>query len=87
MTSGFGDAANMDLIRGGQGQGAAVGYATQWGAYGSVDTAIRVVNGEKAVVQGDGMQMVDKDNNMPATGDYTGNVDFKSAYKKIWGIS
>ena len=51
------------------------------------DTAIRIVNGEKALVQGDGMQMVDKDNNMPATGDYTGNVDFKGAYKKIWGIS
>jgi ribose transport system substrate-binding protein len=86
VASGFGDAANMDLIRNGQGQGAAVGYATAWGAYGSVDTAIRVINGEKALVQGDGMQMVDKDHNMPASGDYTGNVDFKAAYKKAWGV-
>ncbi|MGV1009068.1 MAG: sugar ABC transporter substrate-binding protein [Dermatophilaceae bacterium] len=87
VASGFGDSANMDLIRQGQGQGAAVGYASQWGAYGSVDTAIRIINGEQALVQGDGMQMVDKDNNMPATGDYTGNVDFKAAYKKAWGVS
>lgn len=87
VASGFGDAANMDLIRNGQGQGAGVGYASAWGAYGSIDTAIRIVNGEKALVQGDGMQMVDKDNNLPPPGqDYTGNVDFKSAYKKIWGL-
>ncbi len=52
-----------------------------------MDTAIRIVNGEKALVQGDGMQFVDKDNNMPPTGDYTGNVDFKAAYKKAWGVS
>ncbi len=88
VATGFGDAANMDLIRNGQGQGGIVGYATAWGAYGSVDTAIRIINGEKALVQGDGMQFVDKDNNLPPAGqDYTGNVDFKSAYKKIWGIS
>lgn len=87
VASGFGDSSNMDLIRNGQGQGAAVGYASAWGAYGSVDTAIRVINAEKPLVQGDGMQMVDKDHNMPASGDYTGNVDFKSAYKKAWGVS
>lgn len=87
VTSGFGDQANMNLIRGGQGQNSIVGYATAWGAYGSVDTAIRVINGERPLVQGDGMQMVDRDRNLPPPGeDYQGPVDFRSAYKKLWGV-
>jgi ribose transport system substrate-binding protein len=86
VISGFGDAANMDLIRSNGGQDAVMGYATPWGAYGSVDEAIRVLNGEKPVVEGDGMQVVDKDHNLPDSGDYTGGVDYKAAYQKAWGI-
>jgi len=86
VISGFGDAANMDIIRNNGGQDAVLGYATPWGAYGSVDEAIRVLNGEQPVVEGDGMQVVDKDHNLPDSGDYTGDVDYKAAYQKAWGI-
>lgn len=86
--TGFGDAANMELIRTNGGQNGVLGYATEWGAWGSIDTAIRVMNGEDPVVQGDGFQMVDADHNLPPEGeDYQGNVDFKSEYKKLWGVS
>jgi len=88
VASGFGDAANMELVRADGGQNGVLGYATEWGAWGSVDTAIRVMNGEEPVVEGDGFQMVDADNNLPAEGeDYQGNVDFKSDYKALWGVS
>jgi ribose transport system substrate-binding protein len=88
VASGFGNAANMELIRANAGQSAVLGYATEWGAWGSVDTAIRVMNGEEPVVEGDGFQMVDADNNLPAEGeDYQGDVDFKSEYKALWGVS
>jgi ribose transport system substrate-binding protein len=87
VVTGFGDASSMDLVRNKQGQNAVVGYATPWGAYGSVDTAIRLLNGEAPQVQGDGMLMIDIDHNLPVAGkDYEGNVDYKAAYKKLWGI-
>ncbi|MEU4222870.1 substrate-binding domain-containing protein [Nonomuraea sp. NPDC026600] len=86
ISSGFGDASTMDLIRTSTFSFGALGYASQWGAYGSVDTAIRVLNGEQPQPQGDGFQMVDKDKNLPDSGDYQGGVDFKSQYKKLWGL-
>jgi ribose transport system substrate-binding protein len=88
VVSGFGDAANFDLIRNNGGQTALLGYATAWGAYGSVDTAIRVLNGEQPQVEGDGFQIVDAKHNLPAAGqDYDGGVDYVAAYKKLWGLS
>jgi ribose transport system substrate-binding protein len=86
VATGFGDETNFSLISKGAGQNAAVGYATAWGGYGSVDEAIRVVNGEDPVVEGDGFQMVDS-TNLPASGqDYSGGVDYISAYKTLWGL-
>lgn len=88
VVTGFGDNTSMDLIRNKQGQNGVVGYATPWGAYGSVDTAIRLLNGEAPQVQGDGMLIIDADHNLPAAGkDYEGNVDYRAAYKKLWGIA
>ncbi|MFT4265163.1 MAG: substrate-binding domain-containing protein [Nocardioides sp.] len=88
VVSGFGDSSTMDLIRkGNSGLTAALGYATEWGAYGSVDEAIRVVNGEDPVVEGDGFQVVDADHNLPDSGDYDGGVDYKAEYLKLWGVA
>jgi len=88
VVTGFGDESNFGLIRDGGGQTAGLGYATAWGGYGSVDTAIRILNGQAPVVEGDGFQMIDATHNMPAAGqDYDGGVDFVAAYKKAWGVS
>jgi ribose transport system substrate-binding protein len=87
VSSGFGDASTMDLIRDAGYEFGALGYASQWGSYGSVDEAIRVLNGEEPVVEGDGFQMVDKDNNLPESGDYQGDVDFKAEYLALWGVA
>ncbi|MFF5078235.1 sugar ABC transporter substrate-binding protein [Actinoplanes sp. NPDC000266] len=87
VASGFGDASALDLVRNNDGLNAVLGYATEWGSYGSVDEAIRVLNGEKPVVEGDGFQVVDAKTNMPASGDYIGgDVDFKTKYRALWGI-
>jgi ribose transport system substrate-binding protein len=88
VISGFGDKTNMDIIRNNGGQNAIVGYPSEWGGWGSVDEAIRILNGEKPVVEGDGLQVVDKDHALPASGkDFTGGVDWVTAYKKAWGVS
>jgi ribose transport system substrate-binding protein len=87
VISGLGTSANFDLIRSDSGQDAIVGYPIEWGAWGSVDTAIRVLNGEDVEVTGDGYKVVDGDNNLPASGkDFTGDVDYKAAYQKAWGV-
>ena len=87
VASGFGDASTMDLIRSTPINLGSLGYSSGWGAYGSVDTAIRVLNDEDALVQGDGFQMVDKDNNLPDSGDYTGGVDHVAEYSALWGVN
>jgi ribose transport system substrate-binding protein len=83
----LGGGPNLDVIRNDGGLDATVAIPAEWSAYGSVDTAIRVVNGEEPQVQGSGVQVVDADNNMPAAGEpFTGDVDFQAAYDKAWGL-
>jgi len=87
VSTGFGDASSMDLIRSAPYTLGTVGYASPWGGYGSVDTAIRLLAGKQPVAEGDGFQMVDKTHNLPASGDYDPGVDYKAEYKKLWGVS
>jgi ribose transport system substrate-binding protein len=77
----------LDLIRENAGLDATVGYASSWGAWGSVDEAIRLLNGEDLQIEGDGYQVVDADNNMPASGGYQGPADFEAVYTALWGVS
>lgn len=82
-----GDAPALDLIRqGNAGLDATIGFAVQWGAWGSVDTAIRILDGDQAVYIGESMQAVDADHNMPASGQYTGNIDYQAKFKAAWGV-
>lgn len=81
-----GDAAALDLIRkGNSGFNATIGFAVQWGAWGSVDTAIRILAGQQAKYIGESMQAVDATHNMPSSGMYTGDIDFKAKFEKAWG--
>jgi ribose transport system substrate-binding protein len=81
-----GDAPVIDMIRqGGSGVGADIGYASEWGAWGSIDTAIRILNGQDPVYIGEPIQAVDADNNLPESGGYAGGADFKSIFLEAWG--
>jgi ribose transport system substrate-binding protein len=82
-----GDEPALDLIRqGGSGFDATIGFAVQWGAWGSVDTALRVLAGEDAAYIGESMQAIDADNNMPDSGQYTGSVDYQPLFETAWGV-
>ncbi|MFT4030319.1 MAG: hypothetical protein QM675_10635, partial [Protaetiibacter sp.] len=82
-----GDESALELIKAGNsGFDATVGYASEWGAWGSIDTAIRVLAGQDPAYIGEEIQLVDADNNMPDSGDYVGSVDFKAAFTASWGI-
>jgi len=83
-----GDAPALDLIRqGNSGIDATIGFAYAWGAWGSVDTAIRVFAGLEPQYIGEPSQAVDADNNMPASGQYDGNIDYIKVFETAWGVN
>jgi ribose transport system substrate-binding protein len=82
----FGSEAALDMIRQGTpGITAVIGDAQDWEAWGSVDTAIRVLAGQDPAYIGQSMQAVDKDHNMPDSGAYNGAIDWKSKFLTSWG--
>ncbi|MFT4234262.1 MAG: substrate-binding domain-containing protein [Microbacterium sp.] len=83
-----GDESALALIQAGDsGFDATVGYASEWGAWGSIDTAIRVMAGEDPAYIGEPITLIDADHNMPSSGDYQGDVDFKTAFETAWGVN
>ncbi|MFH8251226.1 sugar ABC transporter substrate-binding protein [Microbacterium sp. B2969] len=82
----FGSEAALDMIRSGTpGITATIGDAQDWEAWGSIDTAIRVLDGKDPAYIGQTIQAVDADNNMPDSGAYNGAIDWKSAFLTSWG--
>jgi ribose transport system substrate-binding protein len=88
VVGGQSDATTLDLIRKGTTNGIKLGATPQaqaWGAWGSIDTAIRVLAGQKPVDIGEEIQAVDATHNLPKSGAYQGSIDWKSAFLKSWG--
>ncbi len=82
----FGSEAALDMIREGQpGITATIGDAQDWQAWGSVDTAIRVLAGEDPIYVGETVQAVDADHNLSESGAYDGAIDWKSTFLASWG--
>lgn len=82
-----GSEAALDMIRNGTpGITAVVGQAQDWGAWGSIDTAIRVQAGQQPIFVGEQIAVVDKDHNMPTSGAFQGTIDYQEAFKKSWGV-
>lgn len=77
---------SIDLLRTGE-LDACYGVDQEWTAWAGVDTLNRLFHGEEAVPSGQGWQLVDKENNLPATGDWSAPIDFKSIYRETWGIA
>lgn len=81
-----GDQAVVDMIRaGGQGVNATVGFAVDWLGWGGVDTAARALTGMDAAWIGNSAQLIDADNNMPASGAYQGAIDYQKVFLQAWG--
>jgi ribose transport system substrate-binding protein len=88
VVGGQSDGSTMDLIRSGTSNGIKLGAIPQaqaWGAWGSIDTAIRVLAGQKPVDIGESIQAVDATHNLPASGAYNGSIDWKTKFLTSWG--
>jgi ribose transport system substrate-binding protein len=87
VIGGEGFPSNLRLIRDKKGQDAANGFPAEWNGWAAVDGMNHVFHGQKAVDSGIGWQLIDREHNLPAPGKpYTPPVDFKTAYKKAWGV-
>jgi ribose transport system substrate-binding protein len=76
----------LDLLR--QGKFTAVNViSSSWTGWSSIDTMNSVFLKKPPVDSGIGWTIADKDHNVPASGEIIPSVDYKSAYKKAWGVS
>lgn len=86
VMGGEGFTPELDLLRAGQGVTAVNITPSDWTAYAAVDTVNSLFIGAPPVESGLGWQLVDKTHNLPANGAFVPSVDFKSIYKKAWGM-
>jgi ribose transport system substrate-binding protein len=80
-----GFAANLTLIRENRGQSLAVAYDPYRFGWAAMDEANRVLNGQPAVPEGIGIQIIDATHNLPAAGqNWVDPVNYKADYEKAW---
>jgi ribose transport system substrate-binding protein len=90
VAGGEGSAAGIEQIRNGNGMQMCAGQSGEWETYSAFDALVRLfLHREPSEVDtGNGIQVCDKDHNMPPAGKaFTPPIDFVSAYHKLWGLS
>jgi ribose transport system substrate-binding protein len=78
--------SNLDAIRSASGQNIAMAFDSRWEAWASVDAMNRAFAGAEQVHGGQGYIYVDAQTNMPESGAWDSNVDFRTAFKTLWGV-
>jgi ribose transport system substrate-binding protein len=78
----------VDLVRAHGGQDGGFMAPYDWEGWAAVDTMNRVFHGQRAVPNGIGLALWDRDHNMPPSGGrVTPPVDHRSGYLKAWGVT
>ena len=85
VMAGEGFAPELDLIRSGKATAANI-ISSTWTGWAAIDTMNSVFLKQKPVDSGIGWTIADKDHNLPASGEFTPPIDFKTEYKKAWGV-
>jgi ribose transport system substrate-binding protein len=90
IAGGEGTIAGIDQIRSGKGIQMCSGQSVEWETYAAVDGLVRILQGRdpNEVDTGIGIQVCDKDHNLPPEGEaYAPPVDFVASYLAMWGKS
>lgn len=82
---GEGLTGGLDMIRSGKAE-YGVGISIEWEGWSGIDSLGRLFEGEQPANSGIGIQLLDADHNVPASGEFKPPIDFASAYKKAWGV-
>lgn len=86
VMGGEGFQPELDLLRNHQGVDAVMISPSDWTGWAAVDTMNSVFSKKPPALSGLGWQLVDSTHNLPPSGDFVGSVDYKSVYKKAWGV-
>ena len=87
VIAGEGFPSNVQLIRDNRGEDAANAFPAPWTGYAAVDSLNSIFNGQKPQDEGLGWKLIDCDHNLPPAGKgYESAKDFRTAYKKAWGV-
>lgn len=86
VMGGEGFADELELIRNGKITAANI-ISSEWVGWASIDTMNSFFLGQEPADSGIGWTMVDKDHNLPASGEFVPPVDFQAQYKAAWGVS
>lgn len=85
VIAGEGFEANLDLIREGGTQDAALAIPSDWTGWAAADVLNRLFAGEAEIPDsGIGWTLIDAEHNLPASGPYHPEHDFESAFRDIW---
>ncbi|WP_199435269.1 sugar ABC transporter substrate-binding protein [Qaidamihabitans albus] len=79
-----GNLQSLDFIREGNTQVATMATALEWAAWGGVDALNRLLNGEEPVPSTPAYRLLTKDNLPPDGQSYTGDTDYRAAYRELW---
>lgn len=63
-----------------------LGLPARWIGWAATDTVNRLMNGDEPADSGAGFQAIDKRNADDFANGYDGNVNYKAAYRKAWGL-
>jgi ribose transport system substrate-binding protein len=86
MVGGEGQTPTIDLVRDGV-IAAGVGLDNEAEAWSAIDALNRLFQGVEPVGSGIGVQIFDRENNLPASGPYVSPIDYQSVYRAAWAVS
>lgn len=86
VVGGEGYLSNLEAIRSNSGQDNALAFDARWEGWAAVDAMNRAFAGAEQVHGGQGYIYVDATTNMPETGAWDSTVDFRAAFKTLWGV-
>jgi ribose transport system substrate-binding protein len=79
-----GNSQNFDFIRNGNVQVASAANSMEWMGWAGVDQLNRIFGKKQKVDQLAPIRLITKDNLPPEGENYTGDVDFRAEYEKLW---
>jgi ribose transport system substrate-binding protein len=87
FTVGFdANVANAELMRTDRYQQADLGFPLEWMGWGLIDQMNRALNGKDPNVdEGIRSRLLNKET-LPSDGSWQGDVDFRTIYKRVWGV-
>jgi ribose transport system substrate-binding protein len=86
VMGGEGFLPELDLLRNDHGVNAVNVTPSDWTGWAAVDTLNSLFAGQAPADSGLGQILLDKKHNLPASGPYVPSIDFKTVYKKAWGL-